>query len=78
MAAFLVELARLDRLRHVRRLLAVDGAILELDPSQADDVAALAMETFARAMVEIIPDLAGLARFVAIDCAPSTVREADS
>jgi release factor glutamine methyltransferase len=61
------------------RVLALDGAaILELDPSQADEVAALATATFDRAVVEIIPDLAGLARFVSIDRAPSPVRDVDA
>src|SRR5215204_4666122 len=35
MAVFLLELARLDRLAHVVRLLAVDGSVVEFDPRQA-------------------------------------------
>lgn len=49
------------------RVLAPHGAIaLELDPSQAEAAAALAGATFPRAHVRIMPDLAGLARFVAV------------
>lgn len=49
------------------RVLAGDGAaIFELDPSQAETVAALARGSFPAAFVAIVDDLAGLARFVTI------------
>ncbi|MDP9471870.1 MAG: peptide chain release factor N(5)-glutamine methyltransferase [Chloroflexota bacterium] len=47
------------------RFLAPDGALgLEIDPSQADVVAGLVATTLPDAAVEILPDLAGLARHV--------------
>ena len=50
------------------RVLVTNGAaIFELDPSQADNVAALARATFADATVSILSDLAGLARCVTIE-----------
>jgi len=50
------------------RVLASNGAaIFELDPSQADTIAALARATFEDATVSILADLAGLARCVTIE-----------
>lgn len=47
------------------RFLAPDGALgLEIDPSQAELVAGLVSLSFPGATVEILPDLAGLARHV--------------
>lgn len=49
------------------RVLARDGAaIIELDPSQAETVAALSRTAFPGAVVEIVDDLARWARFVTI------------
>ena len=56
-----------ELIRDLPRVLAEDSAaILELDPSQAEIVAALSRETFPEAVVTIVDDLAGLARFVTI------------
>jgi release factor glutamine methyltransferase len=47
------------------RLLAPGGAIgLEIDPSQAEAVTALAKAAFPAAEIEVLPDLAGLTRHV--------------
>jgi len=52
----------------LHRVLDPNGAaILELDPSQADNVLALARATFPDAVASILVDLAGLARCVTIE-----------
>ena len=54
------------------RFLARDGALgLEIDPAQAEAVVALLTSTWPRGRVEILPDLAGLARHVVVDAAPA-------
>ena len=63
----------------VPRLLRADGAlILELDPSQAEPVAALLRAALPAASVSILPDLAGLPRFVTANLGESQPTSARS
>jgi release factor glutamine methyltransferase len=57
-----------ELLADLPRVLAPDGAaILELDPDQAETVAALARAIFPDAQVAIVPDLSNRSRFVTIE-----------
>jgi release factor glutamine methyltransferase len=50
------------------RVLAPGGAIgLEIDPSQSDDVVSMARRAFPASEIEVLPDLAGFARYITIE-----------